>query len=199
MSYYMFFFFQAEDGIRDRNVTGVQTCALPILRSPALTAEWEKKLQEIEKGKLRKESFISEMKQFTQTIVHDIKGMEARFKHDNITATKCPNCDSFMLEIENKHGKMLRCKDRACNYKRNIYKNSNARCPQCKKKMKLYGEGSGQTFRCVCGHSEKLTTFQKRRKQASKSKVSKRDINKYMKKQEEFTNDALKDALKDLL
>src|SRR5699024_12043697 len=32
LSYY--FFFQAEDGIRDRNVTGVQTCALPI--SPRL-------------------------------------------------------------------------------------------------------------------------------------------------------------------
>src|SRR5699024_11313445 len=27
------FFFQAEDGIRDRNVTGVQTCALPICGS----------------------------------------------------------------------------------------------------------------------------------------------------------------------
>src|SRR5699024_11441723 len=27
---YSVFFFQAEDGIRDRNVTGVQTCALPI-------------------------------------------------------------------------------------------------------------------------------------------------------------------------
>src|SRR5207249_11841683 len=27
---YHLFFFQAEDGIRDRNVTGVQTCALPI-------------------------------------------------------------------------------------------------------------------------------------------------------------------------
>src|SRR5699024_11730847 len=27
---FFFFFFQAEDGIRDRNVTGVQTCALPI-------------------------------------------------------------------------------------------------------------------------------------------------------------------------
>src|SRR5437773_11549222 len=26
----LFFFFQAEDGIRDRDVTGVQTCALPI-------------------------------------------------------------------------------------------------------------------------------------------------------------------------
>src|SRR5437868_14213252 len=27
---FFIFFFQAEDGIRDRNVTGVQTCALPI-------------------------------------------------------------------------------------------------------------------------------------------------------------------------
>src|SRR5207249_6789150 len=31
------FFFQAEDGIRDRNVTGVQTCALPISIVPAET------------------------------------------------------------------------------------------------------------------------------------------------------------------
>src|SRR6266446_7611364 len=30
-SYFVFFFFQAEDGIRDYKVTGVQTCALPIL------------------------------------------------------------------------------------------------------------------------------------------------------------------------
>src|SRR5256885_7802221 len=29
--WYLFFFFQAEDGIRDYKVTGVQTCALPIL------------------------------------------------------------------------------------------------------------------------------------------------------------------------
>src|SRR5436305_4410306 len=29
--FFFFFFFQAEDGIRDADVTGVQTCALPIL------------------------------------------------------------------------------------------------------------------------------------------------------------------------
>src|SRR5699024_12172171 len=29
-AYGIYFFFQEEDGIRDRNVTGVQTCALPI-------------------------------------------------------------------------------------------------------------------------------------------------------------------------
>src|SRR6267154_420779 len=32
----MFFFFQAEDGIRDGRVTGVQTCALPISRPQGL-------------------------------------------------------------------------------------------------------------------------------------------------------------------
>src|SRR3989454_8862422 len=31
----LFFFFQAEDGIRDYKVTGVQTCALPISRQPS--------------------------------------------------------------------------------------------------------------------------------------------------------------------
>ena len=30
----LFFFFQAEDGIRDYKVTGVQTCALPISQTP---------------------------------------------------------------------------------------------------------------------------------------------------------------------
>src|SRR5699024_5895721 len=34
------FFFQAEDGIRDRNVTGVQTCALPISLGSLCTDTW---------------------------------------------------------------------------------------------------------------------------------------------------------------
>src|SRR6266567_4797065 len=35
-----YFFFQAEDGIRDLTVTGVQTCALPIYRVPERFAEF---------------------------------------------------------------------------------------------------------------------------------------------------------------
>src|SRR5207245_864770 len=35
---FLFFFFQAEDGIRDATVTGVQTCALPISASWSLGA-----------------------------------------------------------------------------------------------------------------------------------------------------------------
>src|SRR5256886_6954133 len=34
----VFFFFQAEDGIRDLTVTGVQTCALPILGGSGITS-----------------------------------------------------------------------------------------------------------------------------------------------------------------
>src|SRR5256885_5955936 len=35
----IFFFFQAEDGIRDYKVTGVQTCALPISKRTAAQSE----------------------------------------------------------------------------------------------------------------------------------------------------------------
>src|SRR5256885_2954968 len=38
-----FFFFQAEDGIRDYKVTGVQTCALPISVAPGLR-EWREQV-----------------------------------------------------------------------------------------------------------------------------------------------------------
>src|SRR5205809_2559817 len=37
-----YFFFQAEDGIRDVAVTGVQTCALPILCSHLWPPEWRR-------------------------------------------------------------------------------------------------------------------------------------------------------------
>src|SRR5699024_2643620 len=95
------------------------------LRSPALTAEWEDKLVQIEKGQLKKEQFIADIQNYTKQLVHDIKEMDATFKHDNLTGSKCPECGGLMLEIENRHGKMLRCKDRTCRYTQNIYKKEN--------------------------------------------------------------------------
>src|SRR5437868_8017605 len=38
-SWPIIFFFQAEDGIRDRNETGVQTCALPICKWPSCSVK----------------------------------------------------------------------------------------------------------------------------------------------------------------
>src|SRR5437868_14161339 len=49
-SCFYFFFFQAEDGIRDRNVTGVQTCALPIsFVTNDIVIGYESKLRMVER------------------------------------------------------------------------------------------------------------------------------------------------------
>src|SRR5256885_9793330 len=45
------FFFQAEDGIRDYKVTGVQTCALPILTSSGVgPAPWNATTMDVDVG-----------------------------------------------------------------------------------------------------------------------------------------------------
>src|SRR5207249_5758466 len=48
--FFFIFFFQAEDGIRDRNVTGVQTCALPIYALIAKEAAQQVQFNLTDKG-----------------------------------------------------------------------------------------------------------------------------------------------------
>ena len=171
------------------------------LKSPATTAEWEQKLELIAKGKLKKETFINEMKQHTKEIVSEIKASNKKYKHDNISTKTCPDCGKPMLEVNGKKGKMLVCQDRECGHRKNVSRVTNARCPQCHKKLELRGEGDGQIFACKCGYREKLSAFEARRKKDSRGKVSKSDVQNYLKqqqKQEEPINTALADALKKL-
>lgn len=168
------------------------------LKSPALTAEWEMKLGAIAEGKLNQKQYISEMKQYAKEVVTQIKNSEHKYKHDNITGTQCPDCGKLMLEVNGKRGRMLVCQDRECGHKKNIAKTTNARCPNCHKRLELRGEGEGQMFFCKCGHREKLSTFNERRKKEKSNKASKRDVQKYLKKNQQddgFTNTALADAL----
>ena len=171
------------------------------LISPTLTGEWEQKLEAIAKGKLKKEVFISEMKNYTKEIVSEIKSSDKKYKHDNISTKSCPDCGKPMLEVNGKKGKMLVCQDRECGHRKNVSRTTNARCPQCKKKLELRGEGAGQIFACKCGYREKLSTFQERRKKESGNKADKRDVQKYMKqqkKEEEPLNNPFAEALKKL-
>lgn len=169
------------------------------LKSPALTAEWELKLEQIAKGKLKKEQFISEMKQYTKIIVSDIKKSDKKYKHENISTKPCPECGKPMLEVNGKKGKMLICQDRECGYRKNVSKLTNARCPNCHKKLELRGEGDGQIFTCSCGYREKLSTFQERKKKESSGKIDKRTLKKYLNNQDdEPVNNPFADLLKDL-
>ncbi len=147
------------------------------LKSPALTAQWEKKLSLIEEGKLNRKTFINEIKEYSKSIVKEIKISEEEFKHDNLTRTKCPDCGKYMLEVKTKRGKMYVCQDRECGHRINISQLTNARCPNCRKRLELRGgQGEGQIFTCVCGYREKLSTFNERKKKEKKQIRKERNI-----------------------
>jgi len=108
-------------------------------------------------------------------------------------------CWTKTYEVNGKKGKMLVCQDRECGHKKNVARVTNARCPQCKKKMELRGEGTGQIFACTCGYREKLSAFEARRKKETGGKVDKRTVQNYLKQQEkeaEPINNAFADLLK---
>ena len=168
------------------------------LKSPALTAQWEMRLQAIAKGKDSRQKFMKEIEAYTQDLIREIKTGNGSFRHDNMTRTKCPQCGKYMLEVNGKHGKMLVCQDRECGHRETISRVTNARCPVCHKKMELIGKEDNKRFVCSCGYKEKLSAFQDRREKEGKG-VSKREVSQYMKKQakeaEAPVNNALAEAL----
>lgn len=163
------------------------------LKSPELTASWEMRLQAIAKGKESDKAFMKEIEHYTKALIQEIKSADGTFRHDNMTRTKCPECGKFMLEVNGKHGKMLVCQDRECGHKETISRHTNARCPVCHKKMDLVGKGDGQRFICVCGHKEKLSSFEERKKKEGKG-ASKKDVNNYLRKQAKEANEPINNA-----
>ena len=152
------------------------------LKSPALTAEWEKRLFEIEKGKENKNSFIKDMIFNTIELVNEVNNTDVNYRHDNATKQKCPNCGKVILEISNKHGKSLVCSDRTCGYKKNLSRNTNFMCPNCKKKLQeIIGEKS--VLICKCGFKENKESFIKKLSN-KKDEMNKKGVNIYLKNQD---------------
>ena len=161
------------------------------LRSAALTARWEGRLGAIAQGKEREAHFVEEMRQYASHLVSEVKASDASYTHDNQTRTPCPDCGKYLLRVKTKRGEMLVCPDRECGYRRSVKQTTNARCPNCHKRMELRGEGEKQVFACVCGYREKLADFKKRREKAGSGK---RDVRRYLEqqaRQEETGNSAL--------
>lgn len=71
------------------------------IKSPKLTAQWENKLQLIEKGKYSAETFMKEIENFTSKLVEVYSSKEktdvTEFKN-NITIAKCPMCSKNVIE-----------------------------------------------------------------------------------------------------
>lgn len=166
------------------------------LRKPELTADWEMKLSKIADGRLKKEAFLSDIKDYTQDIIQEIKTGDGTFRHDNLTNTKCPVCGKRMLSVNGKNSKLLVCQDRECGHRETISRTSNARCPKCHKRMELYVKGKEETFICPCGYKEKLSSFQSRREKEGAG-VSKKDVQKYLSKQKKEAAEPLNNAFAD--
>ena len=165
----------------------------PDLKSPELTAQWELRLKSIAQGKESQNKFMAEIENYTKSLISQIKNADGTFRHDNLTRHKCPQCGKLMLEVNGKHGKMLVCQDRECGYRETISRRTNARCPVCHKKMELVGKGDAQRFVCSCGHKEKLSSFQERKKKEGKS-ANKRDVAAYMRKHAKEANEPINNA-----
>ena len=165
----------------------------PDLKSPELTAQWELRLKSIAQGKESQNKFMAEIENYTKSFISQIKNADGTFRHDNLTRHKCPQCGKLMLEVNGKHGKMLVCQDRECGYRETISRRTNARCPVCHKKMELVGKGDAQRFVCSCGHKEKLSSFQERKKKEGKS-ANKRDVAAYMRKHAKEANEPINNA-----
>lgn len=154
------------------------------LKQPELTADWEMRLSQIAKGKLKRQTFMKDIDRYTDEVLGEIKAGKGTFRHDNLTNTKCPNCGKRMLAVKGKNSEMLVCQDRECGYRETVARTSNARCPVCHKKMQLRGKDDAQIFVCTCGHKEKLAAFQERRKKEGAG-VKKHDVQKYLKSQKD--------------
>ena len=163
------------------------------LKKPELTADWEMKLSQIAKGRIRQGDFLHQIRDYTYEIVDEIKNGEGTFRHDNLTNKVCPQCGKKLLAVNGKNSKMLVCQDRECGYRETISRTTNARCPKCHKRMEMYVKGKEETFVCQCGYKEKLSAFQARR-QKEGAGVGKRDVQNYLRRQQKEANEPVNNA-----
>lgn len=86
------------------------------LRSPELTAQWEKRLAAIAKGTDSNQAFMSDIRKNSIELVKSVREDTSEYKPDNLTKTPCPMCGSMMMTVKGKKGQMLVCSDGRCGY-----------------------------------------------------------------------------------
>ena len=91
------------------------------LQSPLLTAEWEHRLKEIERGELAPEDFMEGITAMLRELIQTYKavpGTETLFPPDREIIGKCPRCSKNVTESK----KGFFCEDRGCGFA--LWKNS---------------------------------------------------------------------------
>lgn len=154
------------------------------LKSPLLTANYETRLKKIAEGKEKDLKFLDDIVEQTKTMVSQIQKSILVYTPDNLTSKKCPECGNLLQEVNNKMGKSLVCTSINCKYRQSILMHTMTKCPNCHKNLDLVGTGDNANYQCSCGFKEKKMTFLKNRILEKKKEMSKKEVNNYLKKQE---------------
>lgn len=128
------------------------------LRSPELTAKWERELERIARGEGDPRAFMAGIREKAARFVAEVASSDKVYNPHNVTRSQCPECGKNLLEIKGKRGKMLVCPDKACGFRKAAEPPlSNRRCPQCRKRMEIHQGKAGKYVQCrPCNIVEKL-------------------------------------------
>ncbi|MCD7902711.1 MAG: DNA topoisomerase 3 [Oscillospiraceae bacterium] len=85
------------------------------LQSPLLTAEWEEKLKEVERGELSPEDFMDDITEMVRELVQTyipVKGAEVLFPSGRVVVGRCPRCGGDVTESK----KGFFCESNECRF-----------------------------------------------------------------------------------
>ena len=85
------------------------------IQSPAMTADWEQQLLQIERGELEPETFMNEIEQMVASLVETseaVKGAKTLMKNNGKIVGVCPHCGAEVVERE----KGWFCANRECRF-----------------------------------------------------------------------------------
>ena len=86
------------------------------LKSPILTAEWERRLSKIAQGEEKPAAFSAGIRKNTVTLIKEIKGSTAKYSPKNTTGKSCPVCGKPLMAVRSKKGETLVCHSLSCGY-----------------------------------------------------------------------------------
>lgn len=119
------------------------------LRSPDMTAKWERQLERIAKGNGNKQEFLAGIRKQAAGLVQEVKRSTFEYKPHNVTNRHCPDCGEPLKERKGRRGSTLICINRECDYRRSEQKTFvQKRCPQCRKRMELRFGKAGKFVHC---------------------------------------------------
>ena len=126
------------------------------LKSPELTAEWEKRLNDIAVGTEKAGQFSADIKNNTRILVESVKSGKKDYKPEEFSKKPCPLCGRMMMPVKDKKGREIHvCRSLSCGYEEEPEDRSNPygyKKPSKKEKavtrklLKEYSDSSPDTF-----------------------------------------------------